>query len=186
MRLDTMVRSVDKKKGAKRLRREERIPGTIYGHVGGGEHISASKAQFKAIMALVKQGHLPTTIFVLIDENGNGRRAIVKEIQYHPTSYEVVHLDFEELKEDVLVNVKVPIELLGALDFKGGREGGIPRQVIRHLKVRCPSKDLPSHFELDITDLGIADCMRLSDLTIPSGVKPRADLHEVAVVIVKR
>lgn len=186
MKLEIMQRTADKKKEANRLRREGRIPAIVYGHQGQGEKISVLKAQFKAIMAHVTPGHLPTTIFELVDEKGVVRRAIVKEIQYDPTSYEVDHLDFEELKDNVPINIKVPIELTGLMNCRGVREGGVPRQVIRHLKVRCLPKAIPSHFELDVTDLGIADTRRLSDLGIPAEIRARANLNEVAVVIVKR
>lgn len=185
-KLETKVRAADKKKEANRLRREGRIPAIIYGHAGTGVKVSVSKAEFKAIMAQVAPGHLPTTIFHLVDENGKESRAIVKEIQYAPTTYEVTHLDFEELKDTAQINIKVPIELTGLMNCKGAREGGVPRQVIRHLKVRCFPKHIPSHLELDVTDLGIADVRRLSEMSIPSGITPRVDLNEVAVVIVKR
>ena len=58
--------------------------------------------------------------------------------------------------------------------------------MIRHLRVRCLPQDIPSHFELDVRDLGIGQSKRLSDLEIPNTVRPLMNLKEVAAVIVKR
>ncbi len=111
---------------------------------------------------------------------------ILKDIQYDPTNYSIIHLDFEELLDDVPVNVKVPIECTGVVDCTGVKLGGILRQVIRHLRVRCLPKDMPSFFQVDVKAMGIMDVKRLADLNIPQTVRPLADMNEVAVVIAKR
>jgi len=111
---------------------------------------------------------------------------ILKEIQYEPTTYDVIHLDFIELFEDHKINVKVPIECVGAAECPGVKLGGVLRQVIRSFPVSCLPKDMPEVFQMDVRTMGMRDSRRLSDLEIPETVRPLVDLHEVAVAIVKR
>jgi large subunit ribosomal protein L25 len=186
-----MKLNVEKRKAAKKsennaLRRENKIPAIIYGQGKAGETITLDAAEFNAELRKVEPGRLSTTIFELHEKKAPTRRAIVKEIQYDPTNYKVIHLDFEELLDDVKVNVKVPIECIGTADCQGIKLGGVLRQVIRHLRVRCLPPNMPTYFQIDVRDMMMADVKRLSDLKIPETVRPLADLHEVAVVIAKR
>ena len=68
----------------------------------------------------------------------------------------------------------------------GIKLGGFLRQVIRHVKVECLPKNIPSEFIIDVKDLGIRQSKRLKDLAMPNGVKPLASPEEVIVVIAKR
>lgn len=186
MKLKVHKRNAGKKSENKAIRREKNIPAIIYGQGKQGEALIVPGVEFQALLRQVTPGRLSTTVFELHEEKATTRQAILKDIHYDPTTYNVVHLDFEELLEDVPVNVKVPIECIGANDCTGIKLGGVLRQVIRYLRVRCLPKDIPSSFQVDIKDLGIADVKRLSDLDIPQTVRPLADLKEVAVVIAKR
>lgn len=186
MKLKMQPRSAEKKRESTRLRREGQIPAVIYIQGKAGEPIAVDNTEFMAAMRQVIPGRLPTTVFTLVDSKGKERRAIIKEIQYHPTTYNVDHLDFEELHGNTPIKVKVPIECLGAAESPGVKLGGALRQVIRYLRVRCLPKDMPQAFELDVKELGPRESKRLSDLKIPSTVSPIGDLHEVAAVIVKR
>ncbi len=186
MKLTTAKRSTDKKSELTKLRLAGMIPAIVYHKGQSGEPIAVQRAEYDAIIRQVKAGHLSTQKITLVDENGKEKTVILKEIQYHPTTYVVLHLDFEELHEKTPVNVKVPIECKGVVDCVGIKLGGVLRQVIRSLKVRCLPKDIPDAFKVDVQPLGIKESRRLSDLTIPETVRPLADLSEVAVVIAKR
>jgi large subunit ribosomal protein L25 len=186
MKLELLKRDSTKKSETKRLRREGLVPAAIYLKGKDAEPVAIKDAEFSALIREIQPGRLSTTIFNLTDKSGHKRRAILKEIQYEPTTYKVRHLDFEELHDDVIVKVKVPIEFTGVADCVGIKLGGVIRQVIRHLRVACLPKHLPSVFTLDVKNLQIAESIRLSGLSIPETVRPLADLNEVAVVIAKR
>lgn len=185
MKLKALKRSSQKKSDIKRLRREGFIPAVIYGK-GKGENIAVASNEYQTLATKVQPGHLPVTVFTLVDENGKERKAIIKDIQYQITTYNVTHLDFEELFDDVKVDIKVPIECVGAADSAGIKLGGVLRQVIRHVKVRCLPKDIPSEFVLDVKELGMRQAKRLGDIAFPKQVVPLLSLNEVAVAIVKR
>jgi large subunit ribosomal protein L25 len=186
MNLQIVKRSKNKKSEVRQLRRDGHIPAVLYVRETEGQFFSIRSSEFSGFLRNVKPGHLPTTLFTLVDEQGKKRKAIIKDIQYNITTYDVIHLDFEELSDNVPVNVKVPIECTRVADCIGVKLGGVLRQVIRHLRVRCLPKDIPSFFTLDVASLDQRQSKRLSDLEIPNTVKPLVDLNVVAVAIVKR
>lgn len=179
-------RAAGKKSEVKKIRREGNIPGILYGYKQEVQNIYIKNEELQAIFRGLKAGLLPTTIFELHDGHKTVR-AIVKDIHYHPTSYAVQHIDFVVLEDHTVVNVNVPIQVLGAADCPGIKLGGFLRQVIRTIKVSCLPKDIPQEFTLDIRDLQLTQSKRLSDLSIPESVRPLAkSMSEVAIVIAKR
>jgi large subunit ribosomal protein L25 len=174
-----------KKSETNRIRREGDIPGVLYGQKGSNERIFLKGDELKAILRDTKNGPLATTLFEL-HEGKRVVKAIIKEIQYHPANYSILHIDFATIAEDRPVTVNVPIQVTGAAECAGIKLGGFLRQAIRTLKVTCLPKDMPQAFTLDVRELGVAQSKRLSDIEIPSSVKPRARMDEVAVVIAKK
>ena len=185
MKLAVKHRIGEKKKDIKEIRREGNIPAIIYFSKGQPEKLIVSGAEFNAILREMKPGQLPTTVFALNDGKKD-RRAIIKDIQYHLTTYNVSHIDFEELVENVPVSVKVPVNCIGIADCVGIKLGGFLRQVVRHVKVECLPKNIPAEFLVDVKDLGIRQSKRLKDIAMPTGVRPLANPEEVVVVIAKR
>lgn len=183
--LSAEARTSTKKSETKQIRREGKIPAILYSVGKPNLQLTVSKDELGAILRQMKPGHLGTTVFHL-KLDGKERKAIIKDIQYKLTTYEVSHIDFEELFEDVPVNVKVPIQCIGVADCVGVKLGGFLRQIIRHIRVECLPKQIPTNFDIDVQDLGIKQSKRISDITIPSGVKPLAKVDEVVVVVSKR
>lgn len=185
MKLAVKPRLGEKKKDVKDIRREGNIPAIIYFSKGEPEKLIVEGTEFKAVLRGMKPGQLPTTVFTLSDGKKD-RRAIIKDIQYHLTTYVVSHIDFEELVDDVPVNIKVPVNCIGVMDCVGIKLGGFLRQVVRHVKVQCLPKHIPAEFNIDVRDLGIRQSKRMKDVELPAGVRPLASLEEVLVVIAKR
>ena len=185
MKLAVKQRVSEKKKDVKDIRREGNIPAIIYSSKSQAEKLIVEGPAFKTVLREMKPGQLPTTIFTLSDGKTD-RRAIIKDIQYHLTTYNVSHIDFEELQHDVPVSVKVPVNCVGVIDCVGIKLGGFLRQVVRHVRVECLPKHIPAEFTIDVRDLGIRQTKRLKDIVMPHGVKPLAALEEVLVVIAKR
>lgn len=186
MDLNILKRTTEKKREPKRLRREGNIPAILYSRGVKGEPLSISSADFKGILRKIIPGRLSTTRFTLIDEKGKKRRAIIKDIQYNITNYDVIHLDFEELLPDQKVNIKIPVECVGQADCSGIKLGGVLRLVNRYLKIECLPDQIPDVFEVDIRSLSVGQYKKFSDLAIPENIRPKADLNEVVVVIAKR
>jgi large subunit ribosomal protein L25 len=185
MKLTANVRASTKKSDTKQIRREGKIPAILYSAGHPNEQLILDAAEFNAILRQMKPGHLGTTIFQL-QIDGKSKRVIIKDIQYQLTTYLVSHIDFEVLFDDVLVKVQVPIQCIGVAECAGIKLGGFLRQIIRHVKVECLPKHIPAEFFIDVKDLGIKQSKTLSDIKIPQGVKPLAQMDEVVVVVSKR
>jgi large subunit ribosomal protein L25 len=185
MKLKTFERANKAKNDVKRVRREGGIPAVLYNKGQQGRSIYVDTAEFVSVLSHLKPGYLATTVFELEGE-GISVKAIVKDIQYDIISYDVIHLDFLVLHDDVTVSVNVPIEFAGSLECAGVKLGGVIRQVIRSLKVSCLPKDMPKDFVLNVANLGLRQSLRLSDITLPENVVSMMDLKEVAVTIAKR
>jgi large subunit ribosomal protein L25 len=187
MKLNVSKRNADKKSEAKQLRRNGMIPAVLYSQGKEGETIAICNNEFQKLLASIQKGHLPTTVFTLVDQAGKSRKAIIKDIQYAFTTYAVLHIDFEEVHEDVPVSLKVPIVYTGVADCVGIKLGGVLRQVIRYLRVKCLPRDIPKNFSLDVTQMKMKETKRLRDIALPEGVRALVtDLNSVVAVIVKR
>jgi large subunit ribosomal protein L25 len=130
-------------------------------------------------------GTLSTTVFEL-EDGQKTHKAVIKEIQYHPVSYAVLHIDFAILSDKAPITLNVPIELAGTADCVGVKLGGFIRQTIRTIKVTCLPKYIPEKFVLDVRDLNIAQSKKLSDVVMSEHIRPKAKMDEVAVVVGKK
>ena len=185
MKLKLSKRSGEKKSELTQIRFRKDIPAVIYQNGKPGESVTVIGSEFHAVLRGLKKGYLPTTIFEL-DLDGKKNKAIVKDIQYHPTTYQVLHLDFLVLSDDSTVDVKVPISFEGQADCVGIKLGGFLRPVIRHVRVRCLPKDIPSDFKVDIRSLAIGQTKRIRDIEMSEAIRSLVKPEEVILVIAKR
>ncbi len=189
MKFSFFKRTTGKKGDTKRIRREGNIPCNLYGHQQAGEaaYVKGEEVQtfLRNLQRNAQAGALSTTVFEL--EDGHKKhKAVIKEIQYHPVSYAVLHIDFALLSDKSPVTINVPIELAGTADCVGVKQGGFIRQTIRSVKVTCLPKYIPEKFVLDVRDLNIAQSKKLSDIGMSEHIRPRAKLDEVAVLVGKK
>lgn len=184
MKLTAALRS-KKKSETKKLCREGKIPAILYSKGEKGKEISVDAIDFKKILNTTPTGTLSSKIFFL-EGLGKTLKAIVKDIQYNITTYDVIHLDFEELHEDLPVTLNIPLVCVNTVDCIGAKLGGVIRQVVRQLRVTCLPKDIPEQFELDVRDMNLGQTKKLSALEIPKGVRPAADMNAAAVVIARK
>lgn len=173
---------------ARQLRREGRIPAVIYGHGHDAEALAVPKLEFDKILSGISGS-------AVIDlKLGNRKlRALIREIQRHPTRAEVLHIDFLEVHAGEKLTVKSPIRLVGSPE--GVRtQGGVLDQTMRELEIRVLPKDMPEFLELDVTDLLVGHSLHVKDIRVPNAeviddpeatvctvVPPRVEVEPVAV-----
>lgn len=179
-------RQTQTKGQVKRLRRSGKLPAVIYSQSKTAEGISLGAEDFKTVLRTCQPGFLPTTVFKLVDTSGKARRALVKDIQYDVTNYDVLHLDFQELHDDMQVSVKVPVECINQVDCAGVKLGGFLRTIMRHLRVKCLPKHLPSHFSIDVRDLNLNQFRKVKDMQMPAHVTYLGRADDVVVSVVKK
>ncbi len=186
MKLKVKHRAGEKKSELTAIRREGDIPAVIYAKDAANKNCTVNGALFQECLRKIAKGSLPSVIFDIEDESGKVKKAIVKGIQYHTTTYNVIHLDFLELLPGNKIKLNVPILFKGAPDCPGVKLGGVLRPVLRHLKVRCLPENIPASFEMDVSDLSLNQSKRLSSITLPEGVEAMKSLKEVAVIVAKK
>jgi len=169
-----------------RCRREGYVPFVVYSKGETKELGTLLKADIEKLIRSLKEGFLATTRIRLKDESGKEREVIIKEIQYHPTSYNILHLDFLELEKEMPVTVRVPVQYLNTVDCIGVKLGGMLRSVLRTIKVRCLPERIPTHFELDVKELDLRQALRVKSIDMPEGVRCLANANDVVVSVVKK
>ncbi len=185
MKLKTEMRAHQKKSELTNIRVEGDIPAVAYSKQSGTFSLRVNGADFNAALRQLEEGHLPTTVFELEIE-GKPRKAIVKDIQYHPTSYKVKHLDFQLLEDGQNVKLNVPVVCTGVADCAGIKLGGFLRQVKRHIRVECLPEHIPTHFELSIKELGLKQSLKAYKIPMADNVRMLFPKNEVVVTIAKR
>lgn len=185
MKLEVKPRFSKKKSEVKQIRSVGDIPAVIYSLKKEPASLIVNGPEFSAALRQMQPGHLPVTVFTLND-GVEECRAIVKEIQYNKITDEVSHLDFQKL-DDEKVHVKVPVNCIGTMECVGIKLGGVLRQVMRHVRVKCQPKHIPTQFDIDVKNASIGNSLRVKDLQgITSDVTVLAKDHDVVAVIAKR
>jgi len=144
------------KKSTRDLRKADHVPCVMY---GGAEviHFHAHENDFRHIV------YTPSAYIVEVNLDGKKHKAVMQELQFHPVTDKLNHIDFVEVFDDRPVTVEIPIQLTGAAI--GLKDGGKPRQRRRVIKVRGLIQHLPDTLDIDITDVGIGDVVKVGDLT---------------------
>src|SRR5947209_16787138 len=163
---------------SKRLRGEGKVPATVYGL--GGDSVSVSVDWRELRHALTTDAGMNALINLEIDGHAT-ELTIVKEMQRHPIKRNVLHIDFLRVSRDVAIEVEVPIVLEGEAE-QVTREGGLVEQALFHLTVRAKPGSIPNELTLDISGLTIGESLRVSDLSLPSGVETDVDAEEAVVI----
>ncbi|HSA93528.1 MAG TPA: 50S ribosomal protein L25 [Terriglobales bacterium] len=144
---------------ARRLRRQGRIPGVLYGARKDSVAVSVNPKQITHILHS-ESGH--NTIFEL-EVGGERTRAMIVDWQYEPVHGALLHVDLKRIAMDERLKVKVPI-LLQGVPAGVKTEGGILEQVLREVELECLPADIPSHIDVDVTELIHGKVLRVSDL----------------------
>ncbi len=143
------------KKATKQLRKEEKVPCVLY---GGKENIHFT-AEEKAFKKLV---YTPKAFLVDLFLDGVEHKAVMQDVNFHPVTDRILHIDFKEIFDDKMVDISIPVHIVG--DSVGIKAGGKLRIRRRTLRVRALPKDLPDFLEVDITLLNIGQSLKVRDL----------------------
>jgi large subunit ribosomal protein L25 len=131
------------------------VPCELYGK-SGNFHFSVFVNDFKPLV------YTPEKFRVDLNIEGKTYQAIMREVQFHPLSDEILHVDFNEIDEDKIVKMELPIKLTGVA--AGVREGGKLIQKLRTLKIKGLPKDMPDAIEVDVTSVGMGKSVKVKDI----------------------
>ena len=140
------------KQAAKQLRAEANVPGVLY---GGKEQV-----HFYTPMALLKDlVYTPQAHFILLNIEGAEYRCILQDIQFHPVSELILHVDFLQIFDDKKIKMDIPTVLVG--DSPGVVKGGRLINKMKKLPVSAYPKDIPDHIKVDVSTLDLGQMVRV-------------------------
>lgn len=166
-------------RAARRLRRQGLVPGVLYGG-GNGEAISF-KVDFRELRHTLHEGSAVLDVQI---GGGEARPVIVKDQQLHPVRGDLMHVDLLQVRLDETIHSTVGVELTGADDAPGVREGGVLEHVTRELNIEALPTDIPERIMVDVSSMEIAATMHLSEVEVPQGVTLLDDLEETIVATI--
>jgi large subunit ribosomal protein L25 len=161
------------KNAARRVRVAGKIPAVVY---GAGQDAVAVTVDPKVITKILHSDSGHNTIFDLNVEGTTIVKAMIVDWQHEPIKGKLLHIDLKRIAMDKMMRVSVPIQLVGtAVGVKA--QGGILEHVLREVEIECLPNDIPSHLDVDITNLALNDSIHVSDLPHSGSIKFLGDEH---------
>ncbi len=154
------------------------VPGIYYIH--GGENI-AIKAPELALRPVVFTTE-SNVINLEVEGEPKPFSCILKAVQFHPITSRIIHFDLIGLKENEMIELEIPVALKG--NAVGIKDGGQLQFILHRLNVKCLPKDIPSHIDIEITNLKVSESIKVSDIKIDN-VEILNDEHAVVVSVVQ-
>jgi large subunit ribosomal protein L25 len=174
--LNALKREDYKELTLNQLRKKGIIPGVYYGH--GIENISlaANELDLRPVI-YTTESHIINLKF----DEGKTLSCILKNVQFHPVSDKPLHFDLIALKEGETISIEVSLHLIG--NAIGVREGGMLQHMLHKIDIECLPKNIPSHIDVDISELKIGESVKVSDLKVEN-VKIMNDENASVVSVV--
>ncbi len=177
--LNVETRESDGKGPARRLRQGGKIPGVFYGPKSAATPLAVDGKEFVSRVSNLEGSHLIR--FHSPASSLAQKVALVREVQVHPVSGSVLHVDFYEVDLTRRLQVTVPLHFVGKA--VGIAEGGILQPIIREIEVECLPSDIPQFIEVDVSALAIHDAIHLADLQLPTTVTLVFETNEAVVSV---
>ncbi|RME94164.1 MAG: 50S ribosomal protein L25 [Verrucomicrobia bacterium] len=151
----------------KHRRAAGRVPAILYGHHIQPKPLEVAETELTHLL------HQTSSEVALVDLAVEGEPephlAIIKEVQHHPLSQKVIHVDFQAVVADEPVTVVVPVETVG--EARGVKEGGVLEHIRHELTIRALPRQLPELLTVDVSNLGVDESITVADMTPPEGVE---------------
>lgn len=156
-------RATTGKKATKELRKEGLVPCNLYGEKKGENGLPEALSFAIPASQLRKAVYTPHVYVVNLTIDGEAHKAVMKELQFHPTSDALLHVDFYEVSEEKPITIGIPVKLNGLA--QGVRDGGKLNLAERKLNVTAPYKQIPEILEIDVTNLNLGKAIKVADLS---------------------
>jgi large subunit ribosomal protein L25 len=164
----------------RRLRKQGVVPGVLYGRA---DPVAFAVDERELRRALTGKAGLHSILDVEIDGTGTPHASILKDYQLDKVRGGVTHIDLQEVRLDQPIHATVSVHLLGAEDAPGVREGGVLSQPLRELNVEALPLEVPEHIDLDVSQMGMGDTLRLADVVVPANVTLLDDGETVVATV---
>lgn len=160
------ARPVGNKRDAGRLRRRGKLPGVVYGRGTDGVAMQVDDRELRSRVGALEGSHVLR--FRSDADNLDGRLVLIKDVQYHPVTHAIAHIDFYEVDVSRKISVMVGLHYVGRPE--GVVQGGVLQPIARELEVECLPLDIPAQLEVDVSSLQIGHGLKAGDITLPPNV----------------
>ena len=167
--LDATLRAGTGKGAARQARRDELVPGVVY---GGGEDPIAINIPFNYLLTRLRKGGFMSTLQNLKIEGQDDVRVICRGIQRHVVKDLPIHIDLMRLKRTTRVKLMIPVEFINEDTCVGIKKGGVLAVVRNDVEMEVLAGDIPDSLIVDLAAVQIGDTISISAITLPEGAKP--------------
>ena len=161
-KLNVNIREGKGTSSARRIRLKDQIPAILYHSGLDAIPLSVDK---KELYKALKTGQV---IFEVIVKDKN-QFVLVKDVQYHPVNDNIMHIDFQKVKEDEKISLEVPLRVIG--EAEGVQAGGILVQIVNTITVKCKPTTIPEALIIDVTDLELNSSLSVKDIQLAADVE---------------
>lgn len=151
------------KKASKLLRKEGMIPCNLYGEKKGENGLPVAMSFMASMAELRKIVYTPHIYVINLVIDGESHTAILKELQFHPVTDALLHVDFYEVNDQKPITIGIPVKLNGLA--QGVRDGGRINLSIRKINVTAPYQVIPEHLDIDVTNLKLGKSIKVGELS---------------------
>ena len=174
-KLNVDIRKEHGTSAARRARLQNKVPAVVYHSGIEATPLSVDKTSLNKAL---RTGQM---IFEVNVEDKN-QFVLVKEVQYHPVTDEIIHIDFQKVKEDEKISLEVAVRSSG--EAQGVKLGGLLVQMLNSVTIKCKPAEIPEFLQIDVTDMEMNTNLFVKDITLPTDVE-MLTAEDIAVVSVQ-
>lgn len=168
-KLSAEIRERAGKGAARSLRREGKVPGILYGK---GQTPTAIALKLNEVALEYARGRFRSRLIDIAIDGGKTVRALPKDVQFHPVSDQIEHVDFIKVEAGMQLHVMVPVHFAGQEKSVGLKRGGVLNIVRHEIEFICAPEAIPTHIDINIQALDIGDSVHIQDVALPKDVTP--------------
>lgn len=158
------------------------MPAVIYGHHREPQTLQIPEREIDVLLSKAVGESLLVDLEIVEGEKRETKAALLQEVQHHPVTGKVLHVDLLEVSMDEEIEASIPVEPVG--EASGVKNyGGLLEQLVREIEIRCLPKNLPQVLKVDVAPLGLGDSIHVNQIPLPEGVEAVTE-GEIAVFLV--
>jgi large subunit ribosomal protein L25 len=182
LKINAQPRTESGRNAVKKIKRAGLVPAVIYGAKDPSQNIQVVERELSKLLGRASSESVLVDVEIQDGAATRNRTALIQEVQHHPVSGAIQHLDLHAVAMDELLTAEVSVETLGeAIGVRQG--GGVLELILRTLEIECLPGDLPESIKVDVSALEVGDSIHVKTLTLPNGITVLND-GELTVVSV--
>jgi len=180
--VNAQVRDETGKGAMRRMRAQGHVPGVIYGAGKDPQRITVPGNELRRQL----ENEAFFSHILTVSVGGEKVQAVLKDLQRHPASYDVTHVDFLRVKATERLTMRVPLHFVNEDTAPGAKAGGVFNHLMNDVEISCLPADLPEYIDVDMGAMELGGSMLLSELQLPDGVSLTVDTSEVTLEVTPR